>query len=111
MLAAVGSAPPLVSRVDVISYTASGGKGNKDVAIKAATVYRSAAHLSGAAVSITLTLNGALYKTLSATTDAAGLASFTIKNAPTGTYVATVTGLWAGGLAWDGITPQNSHTK
>jgi hypothetical protein len=110
-LAAVGSAPPLISRMDVITYAASGGKGNKDVTIKAATVYGSAAHLPGASVSMTLTLNGAFFRTLSGTTDAAGLVSFTIKNAPAGAYAAAVTGLAAGGLTWDGITPANSYTK
>ena len=59
-----------------------------------------------------LGVNGAdVFRTLSGSTDAAGLVSFIIKNAPAGAYVATVTGLSAGGLTWDGITPANSFTK
>jgi hypothetical protein len=110
-LALVTTAPPLVARVDAITYAASGGKGNKDITVRVATVYGSAAHLPGAAVSLTVTLNGGFFRTLSGTADAAGLVAFTIKNAPAGTYAATVTSLSAGGLAWDGITPPNGYAK
>ena len=66
---------------------------------------------AGATVSLTVTLNGGFYKTLSGTTDVNGVVAWAVKNAAAGTYQATVTSLSASGLTWDLATPPNSFVK
>ena len=111
-LAAASSAPPLTLSVYSISYTTSGGgKGKpKDLTVTVGTVYGLVSPMP-ATVRITLLLNGAFYTSLQGTTDQAGLTSFFVRNAPAGTYSATVTLASASGLTWDGITPANGVVK
>ena len=68
--------------------------------------------VSGATVSVELkNLDSGWAGTAAATTGDAGTVTFALKNAPSGTYVLTVTGVSHTTLTWDGISPDNPHTK
>ena len=79
--------------------------------VTATAVYNPAVPQAGATMSITLKLNGGFYKSVTGTTNSNGSVSFTVKNAPSGTYQSTVTGVSAAGLTWDLATPVNSFVK
>jgi len=97
--------------VDTITYSTEGGKnGDKHLTV---TVHVSddSGNIGGASVSIEL-VNGNSSWTATGTTSSTGYAGFTLKNAPSGTYTTTITGVSASGLTWDGATPtKNSFTK
>lgn len=65
--------------------------------------------LSGASVSIEVFRDGVLAANGMATTDESGLATFTLANAQSGTYVTEITNVTAEGFAWDGLTPENNE--
>jgi len=67
----------------------------------------------GASVSIAVYLNGGSspYYTGTITTDTAGVAKFTVVNAPSGTYSTVVTDVTASGYEWDDGYPENSYSK
>ena len=68
--------------------------------------------LGGAFVSITLsnTDTGQSW-TGGATTDADGTATLTLINAPSGTFITTITNVTAEGFIWDGVTPSNEFPE
>lgn len=47
----------------------------------------------------------------SGTTSALGTVTYTISNAPNGTYTTTLTSLTKDGYVWDGVTPSNTYRK
>ena len=67
----------------------------------------------GASISIEVYLNegSSPYYTGAITTDTAGVAKFTVVNAPSGTYSTVVTDVSAAGYTWDGGYPENSFEK
>ncbi len=67
----------------------------------------------GASVSIAVYLNGGSspYYTGTITTDTAGVAKFTVVNAPSGTYTTVVTNVTATGYTWNGDFLKNSYSK
>ncbi len=69
--------------------------------------------VASASVSIEVYLNEGSppYYTGTITTDTAGVAKFTIVNAPNGTYSTKVTYVTAAGYTWDGFYPENSYSK
>jgi subtilase family serine protease len=95
-------------------YALSGGSsGTKDLTVTVALVDDFAQPVAGASVSAqtivpsqTLTID---YGT--GTTASDGTVSFTIRNAPVGTYTTTVTSITGTSLSWDGTTPANSYDK
>jgi len=111
----VGTPPPEATTVtvDSITYSTQGGKdGNKHLNITVALVDDLGYPVAGASVSTKLdnTTTGQSW-TGSSTTGTDGTATFSLKNAPSGTYTTTVTDVTAAGLTWDGITPENGFTK
>lgn len=111
----VGEAPITAATVSVdsITYATEGGK-NKDkhLLITIQVVDDLGSSVSGASVSITLTnslTDGSWSGT--ATTGSNGYVTFSLKNAPSGTYTTTITDVTASGLTWDGVTPSNVFTK
>ena len=69
--------------------------------------------VASASVSKEVYLNGGSspYYTGTITTDTAGVAKFTVVNAPSGTYSTEVTDVTAVGYTWDGDFPENSFSK
>ncbi len=67
----------------------------------------------GASVSIAIYLNGGSspYYTGTITTDTAGVAKFTVVNAPSGTYTTVVKDVTATAYEWDGVFPENGFAK
>ncbi|MDW7650981.1 MAG: S8 family peptidase [Bacillota bacterium] len=95
-----------------IEYVASGGRNNnKNLAVNVSLIDGMQAPVSDATVTIEIYRNNKLYTTTWGTTDLEGIMSFTINNAPAGTYTTIVTAVDAGGLEWDGTTPDNIYTK
>ena len=101
----VGSPPAEATTVSVdsITYATEGGKNqDKHLLITVALVDDLGNPVSGASVSIKLdnTDTGGSW-TGTGTTDTDGMVTFSLKNAPSGCYTTTVTGVTAGGLTWD----------
>jgi hypothetical protein len=99
--------------VDSISYATQGGRGGtKNLSVTLALKDDLGAASSGATVSIELhhTDSGTKW-TGSGTTDSTGQVRFNLKNAPSGSYITTVTNVDSGSLNWDHVTPANSFTK
>jgi hypothetical protein len=84
-----GPVPPAAG-VTGISYTAEPGKG-RGLSISVSAVYKPVVPAANQTVGISIAVNGAFYKALSAVTDANGLATFSLATAPSGVYVTTVT--------------------
>lgn len=109
----VNNSSPTTAGVDSITYQWEGGK-NKDkhlnIIVHVSDNLDSS--VSGASVSITLTnsVSGGPWSG-TATTGSDGYVTFSLKNAPSGTYTTTITDVTASGLTWDGVTPLNSTTK
>ena len=104
---------PAVVRVDSITYDTEGGKNSdKHLLVTVALVDDLGGAVAGAAVSILLdnTTTGQSW-TAAGTTGAGGTVTFSLKNAPKGSYETTVTGVVADGLTWDDVTPPNGGTK
>ncbi|MEE9583255.1 MAG: S8 family serine peptidase [Dehalococcoidales bacterium] len=96
-----------------ITYATEGGRyGLKHLLITIALVDDLNNAVSGASVSIKLdnTTTGQSW-TGTGTTGTDGTVTFSLKNAPSGTYTTTATDVTADGLTWDGITPPNSFDK
>ncbi len=98
--------------VSGISYATSGGRNqSKDLQVTV-SVTSGGSPVSGASVSITLkntTINTSW--TGSGTTDPSGAVTFTLNNAPSGTYTTVVTSVTTSGYQWDNNYPPNSYTK
>jgi hypothetical protein len=106
----VGTPPaPLVVSVESISY-ATAAKG-KHLNITVGVEDDFGAPVSGASVSIDLLYDGILDLQSSGTTGDDGTVTFRRNNAPAGTYTTQVTGVTAGDLTWDGVTPPNEYDK
>ena len=95
-----GTVDPTVS-VYSITYATEGGR-NDDKHLLITVTLEGA--VSGASVSIKLANNSQSW-TGTATTGANGTVTFTLKNAPSGCYTTTVTGVTADG--WDSNDPSN----
>ena len=105
--------PPGTVSVGSISYVTSGGKNaDKHLSVTVGLIDDSGQAVANASVSITLdnTTTGQSWNG-AATTGGAGTVTFGLKNAPSGTYVTTVTDVVASGLVWDDVTPPNSFVK
>ena len=99
--------------VNSVTYVTQGGK-NKDrnLSVTVGLVDDLGIMVSGASVSITLsndTSGGPWLGT--GTTGAEGIVTWTLKNAPVGTYTTVVTAVSADSLTWNGSTPTNEITK
>ncbi len=95
-----------------VNYSTNGGKNNNQHLSVTLTVADNFGNkVSGASVSIQLTRDGKLVASGTGTSGSNGTVTFTLNNAPKGTYTTTVTNVFASGLTWDGVTPANSFTK
>ena len=101
---------PTATTVSVksIDYATEGGR-NKDkhLNITVALVNDLGDPVSGASVSIRLDHDSGSSWTGTGTTDTDGTVTFSLKNAPSGCYTTTVTGVTAEGLTWDPDDPAN----
>jgi subtilisin len=103
---------PGIASVDSIAYSLSGGKSrNKNLNVSLHLTDDIGNPVAGASVSVAIARNGAVVKTASATTDAAGNVACSVSNARSGTYSTLVTAVSASPLTWDGLTPANAFTK
>ncbi|MGC9333799.1 MAG: S8 family serine peptidase [Anaerolineae bacterium] len=110
----VGSPPsePTTVSVASISYATAGGRqGDKHLSVTLALVDDLGGAVAGASVSIRLDHASGDSWTFAGTTGSEGTVAFSVLNAPSGYYTTTVTGVDAGGLTWDGVTPENGFTK
>lgn len=95
-----------------IAYSGSGGRLNdKHLTVTVSLKDDQGNSVSSASVSMDLYRNGSLYGSTTGTTGSNGTVSFTSNNAPSGTYTTVITGVNAGELVWDGVTPTNSYSK
>jgi uncharacterized protein YjiK len=91
-------------------YRTTGGRNrDKHLIVVVTLAYESGPPVEGGTVSVSIT--GPKSITDTGVTDSLGQATFRIGNAPPGDYMTTITEVIAAGLAWDGITPENSFTK
>ena len=99
--------------VSSISYVTEGGRdGKKHLYVTVAVVDDLGSPVAEASVSIKLdNTTTAQSWTGTASTGADGTVTFSLKNAPSGTYTTIVTDVTADGLIWDGSTPDNSYEK
>ncbi len=69
--------------------------------------------IASASVSIAIYLNegSSPYYSGTITTDTAGVAKFTVVNAPSGTYSTVVTDVTPAGYTWDTKFPENAYDK
>ena len=111
----VGNPPtePTTVSVDSITYATKGGKNSdKHLLITVSLVDDLGNSVSGASVSIRLNNADTGQSWIgTATTGTDGTVTFSLSNAPKGTYTTTVTDVVATGLTWDGNTPPNSFEK
>jgi len=100
------------SSVAGIGYNLFGGKsGDAHLDVTVDVVDGDGAAVSGAVVSADILLNGALYSSESGTTDGSGAVTFGLRKVPGGCYSTQVSGLAAGALTWDSVTPANEQCK
>ncbi|MCH8808716.1 MAG: S8 family serine peptidase [Proteobacteria bacterium] len=93
-------------------YATTGGKsGDKHLLITVALWDDLDAVVEGASVSIDLYLNSSKIASGTGTTGTDGTVTFTLKNAKSGDFTTTMTGVTAAGLTWDGVTPPNGFNK
>lgn len=110
----VGPAPvePTTASVSSITYTTEGGKNSdKHLSVAVAIVDDLGNPVANASVSITLSHDSGTSWKGTGTTGTDGTVTFGLKNAPSGCYTTTVTGVTATGLTWDGVTPANNFCK
>lgn len=111
----VSDAPPVGTASSVVSieYTLSGGPSHdRNLAIAVTVSDDLGQPIDGASVEIWLANadTGQLWSGTSST-GADGVAPFSLKNAPSGSYSSTVIGVTAAGYTWDGLTPANGIVK
>ena len=110
----VGTPPDEPTSVSVygITYATEGGK-NKDkhLLITVALLDDLGDPVGGASVSIDLFRDASFVASGTATTGTDGTVTFTSKNANSGCYTTTVTGVTAAGLNWDEDTPTEEFCK
>jgi subtilisin len=111
----VGSPPTVATHVSVddISYATQGGRnGGKNLLITVALKDNLQNPVAGASVSIDLLNEDTSQSWLgSGTTGSDGTVTFSLKNAPSGSYKTTVTDVTAAGLTWDETSPANGFDK
>jgi hypothetical protein len=110
LAALLGGAPPsgtTAASVSGITYTRTGPAG-RHLNIAVRVVDQSQAPIAGAAVSVSVTRDGLSYASGSGATNSSGVATFQIKNAPSGCYSTDVTGISATGVTFDGAEPDNN---
>lgn len=111
----VGDPPaePIDVTVTSITYATEGGRNSdKHLLTTIALEDNLGNQVSGASVSIQLNnINTDQSWTGTATTSTTGTVTFSLKNAPQGTYTTTITSVTISGLTWDNITPDNSYDK
>ena len=91
-------------------YSTNGGPlGDKHLLVTVTLEDGAGAPVEGASVSVTI--SGPKSATDTGITDALGEVTFSISNAPSGTYTTTMTDVTAIGFTWDGTTPANSYDK
>jgi subtilisin len=103
------SAPGGTVAVDAITYGTRAK--NKHLDITPHVVDSNGSSVGGASVSVEIFLDGSIIWSPTGTTGSDGTATFSITNAPSGTYTTLVTDVNASGLTWDGVTPVNSYDK
>ena len=106
----VGDQPtePTTVSVSGFAYATSGGRnGDKHLSVTVALVDDLGDPVIGAAVSIRLDHASGSSWTFIGTTGPEGTATFSVLNAPSGCYTATVTEVTAAGLTWDPDDPDN----
>jgi len=99
--------------VSSLEYLTSGGR-NQDRHLQVVVSLEddSGTAVSGASVSLAITLDGSDYDSPTGTTGSDGTVTFNYNNHPSGDYSTAVTAVDAEGLTWDGVTPEdNSYTK
>ena len=110
----VGTPPATgaTSTVESITYSTTAGKNDdKHLIISIHVIDDLGNDVSGASVSIKLSDGNTIW-TATGTTGSTGDVNFSLKNASSGIYTTTITGVTADGLTWDGITPDdNSFEK
>ena len=108
---------PVTTASDVfvasVTYATEGGKmGDKHLLFTVALLDDLGGAVGGASVSIQLDNSTTGQSWIgNGTTGGSGTVTFTLKNVPSGAYITSVTGVSAGALTWDNITPANSFTK
>lgn len=106
-------APGSTVSVRSITYATSGGKNNdRHLSVTVTIVDDQENAVSGASVSISTqhTSTGQSWVG-TGTTGSNGAITFTIKNAPSGTYTTEVTNVSADGYTWDGYRHPTSYVK
>jgi hypothetical protein len=97
---------PTTVKVGSITHTTAGGRdGKKHLSVTVALVNDLGSPVPGASVDMRLDHESGSSWTFTGTTGAEGTVTFTLLNAPSGCYTATVTDVTAGELTWDGVTP------
>jgi len=109
----VEPAPGGTVSVSSIAYATSGGRNSdKHLNVTVSLVNELGNPVSGASVSIRIENSSTGQSWVgTGTTGTSGAITFTIKNAPSGTYTTEVTNVSADGYTWDGVTPSNSRIK
>ncbi len=103
---------PTTVSVSSITYATEGGKfQDKHLLITIELLDDLGNPVSGASVSIDLNLNDSIFRSGTGTTGSSGTITFSLKNAPVGSYSTTVTDVTVSGLTWDGSTPLNGFFK
>jgi subtilisin family serine protease len=91
-----------------IAYASEGGRRkDKHLLITIALVDNLGGPVAGATVSIDLYRDGSMVASSTGVTGTDGRATFKLRNAASGCYTTTVTGVTADGLTWDEATPAN----
>ena len=96
-----------------IEYGTSGGKtGDRHLRVTLSVVSEGIP-AAGAVVSVGLdNSNTGAFWNATGTTDSSGQVTYTVKNAPSGSYSTTVLGVTADGYTWDEIQPEDlGYTK
>jgi subtilisin family serine protease len=102
------AAEPTAVHVDSFTYATTGGRdGKKHLSVTVALVDDLEGSVAGASVSILLERDLGGSWTFSGPTGSEGTVTFSLSNAPSGCYTATVTDVTAGGLTWDPDDPGN----
>jgi subtilisin family serine protease len=108
----VGTPPaePTTVSVDSITHATTGGRdGRKHLSVSVALADDLGNPVANASVEINLALDSGTSWTFVGTTGAEGTVTFSLLNAPDGSYTATVTHVDAGGLVWDESDPGNAY--
>jgi hypothetical protein len=103
-------APGGTVSVNSITYSTSGGKNSdKHLSVTVSLVNELGNPVSGASVSIRIENSSTGQSWVgTGTTGTSGAITFTLNNAPSGTYSTTITDVVASGYTWDGETPTNN---